>query len=81
MDTARTPITDPAELTGLDDAETVEGYMDGHNGEPEPGDNRSKSYWHGWRNGSIDGGHREKDAAAAELARRVIAEGYLKRRH
>ena len=50
----REPVTTTEELSHLDKDETVEGYLDGLNGEPEPGDNRSKSYWHGWRNGHAD---------------------------
>jgi hypothetical protein len=69
----RDPITDPAELDGLDDADLLEGYRDGRAGEPEPGDNRSISYWHGWRNGAADGGHRPIDAAQRELARAMVA--------
>lgn len=56
-----------------------EGYRDGLAGEPEPGDNRSKAYWHGWRNGMVDGGHREKDEAQAALARQVLTRDHLKR--
>lgn len=36
------------------------GYRDGFEGLP-CGDNRSRSYWIGWRQGSRDGGHRERD--------------------
>jgi hypothetical protein len=63
------PVTTLADLATLDDAEVLEGYRDGFAGDPEPGNNRSRSYWHGWRNGALDGGHRQKDAAQAELAR------------
>ena len=50
----RVPVTTVAELVTLDDDEMVEGYLDGRKGDPEPGDNRSKSYWHGWRSGNAD---------------------------
>lgn len=63
------PVTTLADLDALDDSEVLEGYRDGFAGDMEPGNNRSRSYWHGWRNGALDGGHREKDAAQAELAR------------
>lgn len=63
-----TPVTTLADLNALNDDEVLEGYHDGLAGETEPGNNRSRSYWHGWRNGALDGGHREKDAAQAELA-------------
>jgi hypothetical protein len=71
----RVPIIDPVDLSALDPTEVVEGYMDGLAGDSEPGDNRSPAYWHGWRNGAVDGGHRSKDEAQAILARRVLREG------
>jgi len=65
------PVTTAAELETLDEAEIVEGYFDGAAGWPEPGNNRSRSYWHGWRNGAADKGHRPTDAAQMALAREV----------
>lgn len=76
--TKRIPLRRASQLDALDDRELFEGYWAGKDGWPEPGDNRSFSYWHGWRNGAVDGGHREKDDAQADLARDVIATGYLK---
>ncbi|MFD1330773.1 hypothetical protein ACFQ4O_02045 [Methylopila musalis] len=70
---SRQPIINAPDLSELDEAEVLEGYMDGRAGDPEPGDNRSLSYWHGWRNGAVDGGHREKDEAQAMLAHAVLA--------
>lgn len=74
----RTPITKAQYLDALDDAEVREGYFDGRAGDPEPGDNRSLSYWHGWRNGRIDGGHDKSDAASQALAKDAIESGWLK---
>ncbi len=68
----RIPITTLIDLDSLDDAEVLVGYRDGLEGDQEPGDNRSLSYWHGWRNGRVDGGHTLKDAAQARLAREVV---------
>lgn len=68
--TDRTPVINLAERDALDSDEVLEGYCDGRSGDPEPGGNRSKSYWHGWRNGRVDGGHAEKDYAQALLAAR-----------
>lgn len=68
----REPVTTPEDLDALDEAEMIAGYWDGHAGEPEPGDNRSRAYWHGWRNGAVDGRHREPDYAQAQLARAVV---------
>lgn len=70
--TDRLPIKRAPALDLLDSADCVEGYMDGVEGFPEPGDNRSFSYWHGWRNGAADGGHRPVDDAQRDLARDVI---------
>ena len=67
------PVTTLSDLEALDSAEVYEGYTDGFEGLPEPGNNRSRSYWHGWRNGRVDGGHQPKDAAQAELARVFLA--------
>jgi hypothetical protein len=71
------PVADLDDLETLDSDEVVEGYHDGRAGEPEPKGNRSRSYWHGWRNGAMDGGHIEQDAASAELARAYVARGRL----
>ena len=68
----RAPVETLEDLDSLDPLEMVEGYRDGYGDEPEPGGNRSRSYWHGWRNGAVDGGHREKDGSQALLAARVV---------
>lgn len=79
MSKNRIPIQRAELLDYLDSTEVLEGYEDGRAGLPEPGDNRSFSYWHGWRNGSVDGRHRQPDAAGMALAKDVIDSGYLKR--
>ncbi len=68
----RTAVETLAELDTLDDAEIQEGYRDGRSGEPEPGDNRSKSYWHGWRNGMMDSHRMKPDAASMKLAAEYV---------
>lgn len=66
----RTPVTTAEQLDALDDDEIMEGYWDGRAGEPEPGNNRSLSYWHGWRNGNTDRpGGPNPDAAQIGLVR------------
>ncbi|MGL4264465.1 MAG: hypothetical protein ACRCTX_22840 [Afipia sp.] len=62
------PVETIEDLNCLDDDEIVEGYRAGLRGAPEPGTDKSRSYWHGWRNGSSDGGHRENDASQSKLA-------------
>jgi ribosome modulation factor len=67
------PVSTLADLDTLDDAEIVEGYRDGLANEPEPHNNRSRSYWHGWRNGMADRGFRPIDEAQRDLAREYVA--------
>jgi hypothetical protein len=70
----REPVISIMDLARLDDEEMREGYSDGFEGLP-CGDNRSRSYWHGWRNGSHDGKHREGDFWDSLLARAVVPLG------
>jgi hypothetical protein len=56
-----------AALETLDNAEIQEGYRDGRDGLP-CGDNRSRSYWHGWRNGMMDSKRMESDWPSQMLA-------------
>ena len=63
------PVSTMPDLCVLDEFEIAEGYWAGLRGEPEPvASTISRSYWHGWRNGAVDGGHRPKDEAQARLA-------------
>lgn len=71
------PVETQADLATLDSGEVVEGYRDGLRGEPEPGDNRSRAYWHGWRNGMCDSGRRQGDAAQRKLAHEFVQNGGL----
>ena len=66
------PLSSAAELEALDDAECVAGYFAGTRNEPEPGSEKSKSYWHGWRNGMVDFKHAPIDDAQTKLAREVV---------
>ncbi len=63
-----TPVETAKDLESLEDDEILEGYRAGLRGAPEPGSDKSRSYWHGWRNGSSDGGHREHDSSQSKLA-------------
>lgn len=67
------PLTTVAELDHLNMDECVEGYRAGLRGEPEPGSDKSKSHWHGWRNGMMDTRRMPYDADAAALARALVA--------
>lgn len=49
------------DLDSLDDAEMHEGYLSAERGDPEPGENRGRAFWHGWRCRMIDKGVIEID--------------------
>jgi hypothetical protein len=74
----RTPVTTVAELDTLDATEIIEGYLSGLDGDPEPGDNRSKAFWHGWRNGHMDLTG-EPDEASRKLTQAMFDTGYFRR--
>lgn len=70
----RRRVIDLDDLATLDSNEVLEGYRDGMLNEP-CGDNRSRSYWHGWRNGRVDFKHAEQDWAQTLLVRAYAAAG------
>jgi hypothetical protein len=43
------PIATLADLDTLDETEVIDGYMSAERGDPEPGANRGRAFWHGWR--------------------------------
>lgn len=71
-DIAFFPVHTKADLDQLDADEITTGYLEGLDGEPEPGHNRGRAFWHGWRNGMTDRGRIPKDRAMADLAREVV---------
>jgi hypothetical protein len=62
------PVRTVADFRQLDEGDILEGYLDGFHGSPEPGSDRSRAYWHGWRNGRTDAGFAEPDSAQQALA-------------
>jgi len=63
------PVRTIAEFRELDEGDILEGYLDGFHGGPEPGPDRSRAYWYGWRNGRTDAGLAKPDSAQQALAR------------
>lgn len=51
------PVRTLADLDTLDEADMIEGYMSAERGDPEPGANRGRAFWHGWRCRMMD--HKE----------------------
>lgn len=68
------PVRTAADLASLDQADVYEGYVSAERGDPEPGPNRGRAFWHGWRNRMIDMGILPVDDASIQLVREVLAE-------
>ena len=56
-----------ADFRCLDEGEVLIGYMDGVQGLSFARTSMNQSYWHGWRNGAVDGGFIAADEAQVEL--------------
>lgn len=63
------PVRTKADLDSLDQADILEGYLSAERGDPEPGPNRGRAFWHGWRNRMIDYGESPVDEASIALVR------------
>ena len=66
------PVRTKADLDDLDSEEIYDGYLSAERGDPEPGPNRGRAFWHGWRNRMIDFGEIRLDDAARQLVREVV---------
>lgn len=66
------PVSTKAELDTLNASDIIEGYTSAQRGDPEPGENRGKAFWHGWRNRMIDYGILQPDAESMQLVREVL---------
>ena len=74
------PVRTAAELETLNEIDIVEGYLSAQRGDPEPGANRGKAFWHGWRNRMIDYGVIPQDDASRALVREVLKANAERRR-
>lgn len=70
-------VTTLVELMMLDDDDVAAGYQAGLEGAPSPASDRSRAYWHGWRNGLVDSGRRPADAAQLALSFAIDRAGGL----
>jgi hypothetical protein len=66
------PVATFDDLDGLDYDQIVEGYMSAQRGDPEPGQNRGRSYWHGWRCRMMDYGEISIDACHQNLVKEYL---------
>lgn len=74
------PVRTAADLDTLSHDEIVEGFMGGLRAEkddPEPGLNRGRAYWHGWRVAMMDRGRIEIDADHRHLVHEVAPGGVV----
>lgn len=69
------PVRTRVDLQSLDEKDIVEGYMSAERGDPEPGENRGRAFWHGWRNRMMDLGVIPLDDASRQLVREVLQAG------
>lgn len=56
MVSAFNPVTTLDELDALDAKECLDGYTSAERGDPEPGPNHTRAYWHDWRCRQMDYG-------------------------
>ena len=66
------PVTTLDELLALDDQELLDGYLNTRKGDPEPGDNHSQAYHHGWRIKMMDLGEILIPPEHRELTRQYV---------
>ncbi len=71
------PVATKADLLSLDPFEIVQGYIETQRGDPEPGVNRGRSYWHGWRTAMMDMGEIEIDDIHRGLVHEIAPLGVL----
>lgn len=68
-----TPIRTVDELLTLDQDEILAGYRSTRSGDPEPGPNRGRAFWHGWRTRMMDLGEIPIDETHRQLVREWLA--------
>lgn len=68
-----TPVTTLADLATLDEADMIEGHLSAERDDPEPGENRGRSFWHGWRTRMMDLGELPIDDDHRALVRAYVA--------
>lgn len=77
MSADRKPVSTIAELETLDERDVLHGYFAGLAGREEPGVEFNRAYWHGWRNGMMDGRRAPIDPEAGALAHEIVSTDYL----
>ena len=71
------PVRTRADLQALRLEDVVLGYTETRPGDPEPGVNRGRAYWHGWRCRMFDYGELGIDDAHRALVHEIALHGRL----
>ena len=66
------PVETVADLNNLDDDEILAGYISGLTFSDDPGSDKSRSFWHGWRNAQTDKGRTSLDIYQQRLAHELV---------
>ena len=66
------PVETVADLNSLDSDEIVAGYLYGWTCSDEPGGDKSRCFWHGWRNAQTDKGRASPDVHQQRLAHEYV---------
>lgn len=66
------PVKTLDDLDSLDPSDMMEGHRSAERGDPEPGPNRGRAFWHGWRTRMMDIGEIEIDDDHANLVRQYV---------
>jgi hypothetical protein len=74
---SRIPIVRAELLAFIDMDEATKGYRAGFDGDPEPSNDVTYSYWHGWRNGAVDSNRRPIEPCQSALAKDAVLKGYV----
>ena len=67
------PVSMLDELDTLLDDDIIAGYRDGLGDPIEPGHNRGRAYWHGWRVAQMDRGRMPTDSAHQKLVAAFVS--------
>ena len=67
------PVTTLDDLDNLNSDLVMEGYISATRGDPEPGSNRGRAFWHGWRCRMMDLGELRIDDGHRDLVRAYVA--------
>lgn len=66
------PVRTKADLEKLEDDDILTGYIHGLSDPIQPGSDKSRGYWHGWRNAQSDKHRVPIDDAQMQLVREVV---------